>query len=64
MFTETIATVRTGVTISEAAEFLGRSEKTLFNWRKCKFGPQPVRDGNRLLYDRAELAAFRAGVGS
>jgi hypothetical protein len=28
------------------------------DWAAKGYGPQPVRDGNRLLYDPAEITAF------
>ena len=56
------AHLRLGLSQNEAAEFLGVTRQTLRNWRLAGFGPQPTRDSGRLLYDRAELEAFRAGV--
>lgn len=56
------ATLRAGLSQVEAAALLGTTRRTLNNWHRSGFGPQPVRDGARLLYDRAEVEAFAAGA--
>ena len=62
MLTTLPSTLRCGLTQAEAAALLGVCERTLLNWRKSGFGPQPVRDGGRWLYDRAAIQAFAAGA--
>lgn len=54
--------LRSALLQREAAEMLGVTPKTLRAWLHSGYGPQPVRDGSRLLYDRAELSAFLAGA--
>lgn len=56
------ATLRLGMSQVEAAARLGVSRRTLHNWQRTNYGPQPVRDGARLLYDPADVAAFAAGA--
>lgn len=56
------ANLRAGLNQMEAAAALGVSERTLLNWRSAGFGPQPVRDGGRWLYDPASIAAHVAGA--
>jgi DNA-binding transcriptional MerR regulator len=56
------ATLRMGLLQAEAAIALGISIRSLRRWHSSGFGPSPVRDGNRLLYDPAALAAFKAGA--
>jgi DNA-binding transcriptional MerR regulator len=46
----------------EAAAILAVTDRTLRNWQRSGFGPRPVHDGSRLLYDRAEVEAFAAGA--
>ena len=58
----TPAHLRGGLLQREVAASLGVSKRTLSNWLKQGHGPRPVRDGNRLLYDRADVDAFAAGV--
>ena len=55
-------TLRAGLSQLEAAAFLAVTDRTMRNWQRSGFGPQPVRDGARLLYDRAEVESFAAGV--
>lgn len=55
-------TLRLGLSQIEAASVLGVTRRTLNNWQRIGYGPQPVRDGNRLLYNRAEVEAFAAGA--
>ncbi|HEY0628567.1 MAG TPA: helix-turn-helix domain-containing protein [Sphingomicrobium sp.] len=62
MLTTPPANLRAGLTQFEAAKLLKVSERTLLNWRNAKFGPQPVRDGNRWLYDLGAIEAFNAGA--
>jgi predicted DNA-binding transcriptional regulator AlpA len=62
MLTTPPAALRAGLTKSEAAALLRVSKKTLWNWRRANFGPQPIRDGARLLYDRSAIEAFKAGA--
>lgn len=51
---------------TEAAAVLSVSRRTLNNWQRQGYGPQPTREGERpgarLLYDRAEIEAFAAGA--
>jgi DNA-binding transcriptional MerR regulator len=54
--------LRAALQQGEAADLIGVTPRTLRNWRKSGFGPTPVRDGCRLLYDRAEVSAFMAGA--
>lgn len=54
--------LRDGLNQIEAAAALGISPRTLRNWRQGGFGPQPVQDGGRLLYDRAAVEAFALGA--
>lgn len=56
------ATFRSGLLQREAASALGVSVRTLHNWQRTGFGPQPIRDAGRLLYDGASIEAFKAGV--
>lgn len=55
-------TLRAGLSQLEAATLLGVTSRSLRNWQRSGFGPKPVRDGARLLYDRAEVEAFAAGA--
>lgn len=43
-----------------AARFLGLATQTLDNWRSAGRGPRFVKMGARVLYERAELEAFKA----
>lgn len=54
--------LRAGLNQVEAAALLGVTDRTLLNWRNAHFGPQPVRDGGRWLYDRGAVEAFAAGA--
>lgn len=54
--------LRLGLTQREAAAILQVSTRSLRRWAKEGFGPQPVRDGGQLLYDRAAVRAFAAGA--
>lgn len=54
--------LRSAMLQNEAAAFLGVTPRTLRNWRRAGFGPQPREDGGHLLYDRAELEAFARGA--
>jgi DNA-binding transcriptional MerR regulator len=54
--------LRTGLLQKEVAEQIGVTVRTLNSWLRDGYGPQPVRDGNRLLYDPADVAAFASGV--
>lgn len=60
------ASLRPGLTQIEAAALLGVSRRTLNNWRRAGFGPQPVSESGRpharLLYDRAAVESFAAGA--
>lgn len=64
MIAEMPTNLRPGLLQREAAAALGISPRTLNNWLRSGHGPAPVRDGGRLLYDRAAVEAFRAGVRS
>ena len=64
MLTLPPAALRAGLSQIEAASLLGVTRRTLNNWRQAGFGPQPIRDGRRLLYDRGQVEAFRTGVAS
>ncbi len=54
--------LRPGLLQKEAADELQVSTRTLQRWSRQGFGPQPVRDGSRVLYDPAAVEAFKAGV--
>jgi excisionase family DNA binding protein len=54
--------LRTGLTQTEVAKVLGVTRQTLNNWVHKEYGPQPVRDGRHLLYDRAAIEAFARGA--
>lgn len=54
--------LRTGLLQKEVAAELGVTVRTLSQWAKDGFGPEPTRDGNRLLYCPAAVAAFKAGA--
>lgn len=56
------ARLREGLLQKEAALKLGTTTRTLQRWQRANFGPQPYRDGGRLLYDPTDLAAFIAGA--
>jgi DNA-binding transcriptional MerR regulator len=64
MLTTLPMNLRAGLTQVEVAALLKVTDRTLLNWRRAGFGPQPIRDGNRLLYDPADVAAFQAGAAS
>ncbi len=42
----------------QASEFTGRPEKTLRNWRWRKIGPPYFQQGNRCVYDLADLQKY------
>lgn len=46
----------------DVAAFFGVTIQTLRNWRLAGFGPQPLRVGGALLYDRAAVEAFAKGA--
>jgi DNA-binding transcriptional MerR regulator len=58
--------LRLGLSQSEAAAILGVTRRTLNNWHRAGYGPQPVREGDRpgarLLYDRAEIETLATGA--
>jgi DNA-binding transcriptional MerR regulator len=54
--------LRLGLTQREAAALLQISTRSLRRWARQGFGPQPVRDGGQLLYDRAAILAFAEGA--
>lgn len=58
------ARLREGLLQTETAVELNKSTRTLQRWARAGFGPQPYRDGARVLYDPAAVAAFKAGVRS
>ena len=62
MITSVRPALRAGIQQNEAAAVLGVSTRTLRKWLHAGYGPQPTRDGGRLLYDRASLQSFMAGV--
>jgi DNA-binding transcriptional MerR regulator len=62
MMTALSPSLRLGLSQVEAAAILAVTDRTLRNWQSSGFGPRPVRDGSRLLYDRAEVEAFAAGA--
>ena len=51
--------LKTFMNAQEAAHYLGRSVKTLANWRCRGKGPAFINDG-RICYDRSVLDAWRA----
>lgn len=55
-------TLRPGLLQKEVAEALGCSRRTLTNWLRAGYGPQPIRVGNNLLYNPADVQAFAAGA--
>ena len=54
--------LRSGLSPAEVASALGVTTRTLRNWRKVDFGPVPISDRGRLLYDRAAVEAFARGA--
>ncbi len=44
---------------AEAAPFAGVAPKTLENWRTLGLGPKFIKAGRRVLYDPADLLAWR-----
>lgn len=57
------ATLPPLLTQREAAEHLGVSVRTLYNWAQAGRGPSFTRIGQRgLLYERGELDAFKMGA--
>ena len=44
---------------SDAAPFAGVAPKTLENWRTLGLGPKFIKAGRRVLYDPADLLAWR-----
>lgn len=46
----------------DVAATLGVSVRTLNNWLRQGYGPQPRRVGPALLYDQAAVEAFTRGV--
>lgn len=51
---------------TEAAPLVGVAPKTLANWRIIGLGPKHIRAGRRVVYDVADIEAWKAGrrVGS
>jgi hypothetical protein len=45
---------------NEAAQYLGKPEKTLANWRSAGIGPPYYRVGGSIRYDVADLDAWLA----
>ena len=43
----------------EAAALAGVAPKTLENWRTLGLGPSFIKAGRRVLYDPADIAAWR-----
>lgn len=58
------AALRLGLTQLEAAEILKVDPRTLRKWASRGYGPQPIRDCNRCLYNPVDIEAFAAGVQS
>ena len=46
------------LTESQAAQYLGKCERTLIRWRVLKIGPPATRVGRRVMYRRAGLEAW------
>lgn len=44
--------------IKRAAEFLGRTPGTLYQWRSYRTGPRSYKVGNSIMYDPADLRAY------
>jgi DNA-binding transcriptional MerR regulator len=63
MMTMPSPALRLGLSQVETAALLAVTDRTLRNWQRSGFGPRPIRDGARLLYDRAEVEAFAVGAG-
>ena len=55
-------TLRPGLTQGEVAARLSISRRTLNSWVHKGHGPRPVRVGAALLYNPADVAAFKAGA--
>lgn len=45
---------------ADAADFLGRTPKTLAEWSRLGLGPRPRRVGGRIFYFLRDLEAFVA----
>lgn len=54
--------LRPGLSQVEAAAILEVDPRTLRKWASRNYGPQPIRDGNRLLYDPVDIEAFALGA--
>jgi len=49
-------------TPEEAGEFLRKSQNTLKNWRNLRIGPNYIKIGNSVLYEKQDLIDYvRAG---
>jgi Helix-turn-helix domain len=49
------------LTAAEAAKYLGKTQKTLANWRVLGIGPAYSRAANRVYYKLADLDRFMDG---
>ena len=49
-------------TAQEVAEFLSVTEQTLYNWRQAKIRIEFYRIGRRILYDPADVKAYKASA--
>ena len=49
------------VYVPEACEILGKSPITLQRWRMDEFGPPSYKNGNRVVYKRADLMDWMLG---
>jgi excisionase family DNA binding protein len=52
------------LTTRELADVLRRSESTIRYWRHIGFGPKGVKVGRGVLYRRADVEAWLAGLES
>ena len=54
--------LRIGLTLVEAAAILNITPRSLQRWATRGYGPQPVKDGSRVLYSPVDVAAHVAGI--
>lgn len=46
------------VSVADVAEACGVSESTLYTWRQRKYGPASFKQGRRVVYLEADVAAW------
>ena len=54
--------LRIGLTLAEAAAILNIAPRSLQRWGARGYGPQPIKDGSRVLYNPVDVASFAAGA--